>query len=518
MNKIKNIARILIFVVLLGLIFSGLDPLMTHKDSLLMVKPFLDTAQEYDVLFFGDSMVRAGIYPLELYNKYGIASYNLSSRNCRIPMGYWRMMNVLDYMTPKLIAFSIMDLEWPELTYDKGERLHDALDTFPLTLTKAKGILELTDQEGVDRNGVPFSEIRSELFFPLRKYHSRWNSLTQEDFSPVYNKQKGAEPIVHVSDPDIKAALMPVDDCAPEEGYGFVYLRKIIEECQRREIPLLLYVPPHPIRPLAHRTTHTAAKIAAEYGVPMINFTDMDRVIDHYTDCGDPGGHLNTSGAYKLTDYMGQYLTDHYDLPDRREDSNYAHWDEQWDAYLDEKIRAIQEDPDSLRSQIMRLHDESFNVILTVRANFDYDYRETKRAIQNIAREHVFEDDELVSGKLYPLDGLSDAADFNQGYMLIVDRDAGEEYDAIHEFYGLSEQEFETSFGYVFCRMDGEWIDLSITQDDEETYYFESWEEQEADIRFILIDRRTGKPVLAKSFSRTEAELSGQDTFEAQEI
>ena len=96
--------------------------------------------------------------------------------------------------------------------------------------------------------------------------------------------------------------------------------------------------------------------------------------------------------------------------------------------------------------------------------------------------------------------------------MLIIDRDAGEDYDAIHEFYGISEQEFETSFGYVFCRMDGEWIDLSLTQDDTETYYFDTWEDQDQDIRLIIIDRRTGKPALSMAFSR------GEEKAETEEI
>jgi len=214
-----------------------------------MLTPFIEHAQEYDVLFVGDSMVRAGIYPLELYHKYGIASYNISSANCRIPMGYWRLVNALDYAQPELVVFSVMDIEWPQITYDKSERLHQAFDGFPVTFNKVKGILELLDQEGVDRNGVPYSDIRAELLFPLRKYHSRWSSLTDADFHPLYNKQKGALPIVHVCDPDIKAGLVGADECLPEEGYGYIYLRKIIEECQRRGIEIMLYVTPHAIRP-----------------------------------------------------------------------------------------------------------------------------------------------------------------------------------------------------------------------------------------------------------------------------
>ncbi len=506
MKTIQNFLRIAVFLVLLVCLLSGLNRIMMQKDSVIGLEPFLETAQEYDVLFLGDSQVLNDIIPLELYHHHGITSYNLATSNCRLPMTYWKMMNVLDYMTPKVIVLSITDAERPELT-SEGSWLHVAFDGFPISLTKARTILELTDQEGADKNGETFSDIRRNLFFPLRKYHSRWSSLTKEDLRPVYNTQKGAISIVHVSDPDIEANLAAPDACLPEEGYGFIYLRKIIEECQRRRIPLLLFQPPYPIREEIHKGTHTAGNIAAEYGVPMLNFVDMDRVVDYYIDCADPGSHLNPSGSRKLTDFLGQYLADHYPLPDRREDAAYAHWNNEWNTYADEKIRLIAEEADSLRTRLMLLHDDSFNVVLTIRPNFDYQKRNTKIALQNIAREHVYEDDDLVSSRLNPLSGLGDAADFNKGYMLIVDRDAGDEYETVQEFYGIGEQEFETSFGYVFCRMDGEWIDLSITQDDTETYYFDNWDDQDQDMRLILIDRRTGKPALAMAFSRTEEEL-----------
>ena len=504
MKKIKNIIRICVFVVLLACMFSGLNRILEQKDSVIALKPFLDNAQEYDVLFIGDSHVRDGISPMELYHKYGIASYNLGTGNSRVPMSYWRLMNALDYADPKLVVFSVTDADQKDLTKINGEWLHVMLGGFPMTLTKARAIWDLTAQGGVDESGVPYSDIRQELFFPLRKYHSRWSSLGPEDFNPEYNTQKGAKSRVHVSDPRQDAKLADPDACLPEEGYGFMYLRRIIEECQKREIPLLLYQPPYPASPELNMGMHTCEKIAEEYGVPMLNMVDMDSIVDYYVDCADPGSHVNVSGVKKVTDFLGQYIDTHYDLPDRREDSAYAHWDDEWDAYLQEKVRMIAEDADSLRSRLMMLHDEDFHVVLTVRPGFeDYNYF-IKAALQNIGRAHVYDGDEQTSAQMKPLGGLDDAAEFNEGYMLIVDRNAESEYEAVQEFYGIGEQEFETSFGYVFCRMDGEWIDLSLTQDDVETYYFDSWEDQDQDMRLLLIDRQTGKPALVMAFGDVE--------------
>ena len=47
-------------------------------------------------------------------------------------------------------------------------------------------------------------------------------------------------------------------------------------------------------------------------------------------------GHLNPDGASKATAFLGAWLKEHYDLPDRRGDSAYTHWDDnlaQYEAY-----------------------------------------------------------------------------------------------------------------------------------------------------------------------------------------
>lgn len=248
-KTVKKALQSLIFFALVLVLLVGFNHVLQHKESIIKLKPFLDHAQEYDVLFLGDSQVQAGILPMELYHQYGVASYNLASSNCRLPMSYWKLMNALDYMTPKLVVLSVTDSERPELTHDNSVRLHEAFDAFPLTLTKIRAILDLTDQDGVDRSGTSYKDVRTELFFPLQKYHARWKEITAEDFRPAYNKQKGAAPLVHVSDPNPDAGLAGEGECLPEEGFGYIYLRKIIEECQK---------PRHP-----HRTLPTALSDSA---------------------------------------------------------------------------------------------------------------------------------------------------------------------------------------------------------------------------------------------------------------
>mgnify|MGYP003297381132 CR=1 FL=1 len=159
MRIVKNTARILVFAALLAVLLGVLSDILEHKDSTMLLEPFLENAQEYDVLFIGDSQVLNGVFPLELYHKYGIASYNMGTGNSRVPVSYWKMINALDYMTPKLIMLSVTDIDLPEFPCTEGEWLHVAFAGYPMSLNKARAILDLTDRESKDRHGVPYRDI-----------------------------------------------------------------------------------------------------------------------------------------------------------------------------------------------------------------------------------------------------------------------------------------------------------------------------------------------------------------------
>ena len=491
--------RIFLFCLLLSAAICGLTRLLTLKDSAVRVSPFLRTAGEYDVLFFGDSQVTYGVAPLEIYKKYGIPSYNLGSANSTMALTYWTMMNALRFASPKAVVIGVKDIELPGRIPNRLERVHQALDAFPMSSTKLAAILDLasdvTEAEETRRL------LLQEMLFPLAKYHGRGSTLSREDLHPAYNEQKGSVLRVGVTDPDEEHPLVGPEELAEEAGEGYVYLRRMIEECQSRGIKPVLMFAPHRARPDSLRAAHTAGKIAGAYGVPMLNFTDMDSVVDYYTDCYDPASHINPSGVRKVSDYLGRYLSEHCSLPDRRQEAAYVHWQEDVNAYIDYKLTLFDEAED-FRSRLMLMHDEDFSLVLTLPWGFPYSGLHTKDLLQNIAREHVFEGDGQSSREMKPLEVLPVASDDDVCYWLVLDRDSGMRFERCGEW----EEEIETSFGYVFCRMNDWRIDLSLVQDGAETYYFESDEDQARDFRAILIDRRTGKPARLLAFDKETLE------------
>ena len=77
--------------------------------------------------------------------------------------------------------------------------------------------------------------------------------------------------------------------------------------------------------------------IAEEYGVHYIDFVSQDDTVDYAVDCMDAHGHLNASGARKVTDYLGRYITEHYDVEDRRSQAGWLDWDEDMAVYMRNK-------------------------------------------------------------------------------------------------------------------------------------------------------------------------------------
>ena len=118
------------------------------------------------------------------------------------------------------------------------------------------------------------------------------------------------------------------------------YLRGIIEYCCDNNIELLLTNTPWPcITEEIHMYFNRIQEIADEYGVPFLNgclyYDEMG--IDYNVDSSGDSGHLNHSGVTKYTRWLEEYISNHYMIPDRRNNLDYEIYEEGLQA-LDEMI------------------------------------------------------------------------------------------------------------------------------------------------------------------------------------
>ncbi len=372
-KKLLRIGSFIVALSLTGYVFLKVNNLVERKDSVEKYAAFFEEENDFDVLFFGTSHVMNGIYPMELWEDYGIVSYNFGGNGNEIPTSYWLMLNALDYTDPEVVVLDCYFLSSNNKASVDYSYLHQSFDAFPLSQTKIDAINDLLDDpyielEMEENTEADTSEERlaSNMLFNFSLYHSRWEELLEEDFYPDYSLEKGAETRIDV----VKSSFVrsSTEDRLTTDTVAQEYLRMFIEACQERGIEVLLTYLPFPAYGYEQLESNNVYDVAEEYGVEYINFLDLD-LIEYKTDMYDEDSHLNPSGARKVTDYLGQYLIEHYDLTDHREDEDYADWIDDYAAYTEMKNENIQSEED-VYNYLMLLYGDDLDITIEVSNNY----------------------------------------------------------------------------------------------------------------------------------------------------
>lgn len=347
----KTVKAIFSFVtvsllVVVGLIY--LSNLTERKESQNKFNEFYEQEADYDVLFLGSSHTLNAVFPMELWNDYGIVSYNMATHGGRTAGSYWLLKNALEYTTPKLAVIDCYMISLNEKV-SEAAKIHMATDHIPLSKTKVEMVKDLAEDE----------ETYWDYLWEFSTYHNRWNDLKQEDFQFQGCLEKGAESRVGVSIPD-ETILVDASEKIEEETVGLEYLRRIIEECQEQDIEVLLTYLPFPDDSGWQKESNTVWDIAQEYGVNYLDYHTLMAQINFNIDCYDPNSHLNPSGARKITEYLGSYISNVYNIEDHREDEAYSKWHEDYEVYTQMKHDNIRNAED-LKSYLMLLKDKNLS-------------------------------------------------------------------------------------------------------------------------------------------------------------
>lgn len=339
-RQMKRAFWIAAVVLLTAAGIGKLTDLVALKNAYQKNHVFMEQAEDFDVLFLGTSHVINAVFPMELWQEYGITSYNLAGHAHPLPATYWVMVNALDYASPQLVVVDCYGLDREDKA--SGEFGHHSFDSIPLSANKVRAVFDLYEN----------TEERIEYLWNFSIYHNRWDALEAGDFVPEDGVQKGAELRNVVEKPEITARIGEDESCILDTT-GTDYLRRLIEECQSRDISVLLTFMPFPASAEDQLAARYVQQIAEEYGVSYINFLDMD-IVNYDVDCCDAQSHLNASGARKVTEYLGKYIQETYSVADHREEEAYGIWQEDyetWSAYKLHQTTGLE----SLQNYLMML-------------------------------------------------------------------------------------------------------------------------------------------------------------------
>lgn len=384
---VRRLTATVCFCVLLAAVLGATQRLFERKYSYTKYYDFYHQEQDFDVLFLGTSHVLDAVYPMELWRDYGIVSYNMANHSENICTNYWQLRNALRYTKPEVVVIDLYAVDGDAKVNEKY--LHNFLDGVPFSPLKVEIVWDLLEPDK-----------RVEYLFNLSLYHSRWEELGAEDLKPSRGLEKGAELRDEVTI-NVPPSLIPQDEYDPAERLNKQYLQKIIDLCKEQDIEVILMYIPYTMPEGHQRVANWGYAAAEKNGIPYLNFVYEDLAINYATDCADEGHHLNASGARKLTDYLGNYISTNYAVQDHREEPVYSFWHQDYNEYKELKRERL-DGQQNAWSYLMQLNDRDYlTKIYAADSNYIYRDSEMKELVGNIE----------VYGRVERLEPLDDARD-----------------------------------------------------------------------------------------------------------
>lgn len=317
----KNIAKGILVTVLAALILLTLNRILLLKseDGISQLQSFYKQKDNsIDALFLGSSHVYCDISTGVLWDDHGIAGYDLGGAEAPSWTSYYHLKEALKTQRPKVIFYEISIAALRPTLYPPEFWVEDnnygmKWNTNRIDMLKANTL----------------EDTYSKLVFPLAAMHGRYNDLTENDFTDVHNtiNYKGFDPREYVT-PFETPDISNVTDMVPCSEKAEEYLRKIIELTKQEDIPLVLFVSPYVVSADEQAMYNYMFNIGIEEGVRVIDFNKLyDEIgLDFETDMAEEL-HLNYSGNYKFSKYLGNLLVNEYGLPDHRGELDYVSWD-----------------------------------------------------------------------------------------------------------------------------------------------------------------------------------------------
>ena len=292
---------------------TGLEEVHKHKDK-------------YDLCELGTSIVIANISNQELFEKYGITGISVGEPEQPLFLSAATLKDVLKVQEPKVVLLDTRALFYDdELTVQKlsGEEdyiLHNSID--PIRSWKVKW-------EAVLAAGRFFETIDPKAYLACLYYdHANWKRL-EKLFWTGYSLDNCMNGNLNLTGNGGEITAITENEWISQNRID--ELRQIRDICVDHGVPLLLFTG---YREGSEPKRHGLKALADREGIDYLDCNDYMQEIwfDEATDMSDHV-HFNVLGTVKWTDFLGDYLKEHYDLPDHRGETVFGWYEAQSDVF-----------------------------------------------------------------------------------------------------------------------------------------------------------------------------------------
>lgn len=277
-------------------------------------------SETVDVMAFGSSHAHCSVDHGTLWKEYGIAGFTFSAGDQSMDGTAAFVKQALRYRKPKVLLVEMYGVTADHIVNDDttiGRNLL-GMKWSPLYLEYAGQIIRSYPDISFDKAFEVVTKI------PL--IHARYGDVKWSDLQlrqPYLMGYRGSIECDQFDTPTVSEwnrnipLAEEVVDC----------LDDIVLCAEKSDVELVFWIAPYCVSAEEQGRYNALAEYASKHNVPCIDFNRMydELGIDFETDFRDPG-HLNNSGAKKVTSYLAQYVKEHYDLVDHRGDERYAQW------------------------------------------------------------------------------------------------------------------------------------------------------------------------------------------------
>ena len=322
MGKWKMAAKPIVFLLLFISLGFGFTRLLTPYWGTTTIQSetfYALPGDSIDVMTVGSSSLLVSVSPLVMWESRGITSYSRCTSVQAPLITYFNVAEGLEYQTPEVVIIGTMFLfdEYDVDTEENEARLRATLDTRRLSKQKLETMQAIVQKSDYQTFG--------EYLFPLIRHHAQWASINENTFEREHHYTRGYLPVYKLEVLEDQRNMTPVDQPKAVNEDSAYYYRKAIEACLEKGCDVLLLTAPR--ANWTYDQYLAIQQLADEYGVDYLDF-NLDEVwdaagVDVQTDFYN-NTHINTYGAVKTSQYLADYLTEHYQIPDRRTDETVA--------------------------------------------------------------------------------------------------------------------------------------------------------------------------------------------------
>ena len=318
---IKIVAFAAIFLVLFTAVSEGM--VVTDLKSLTNIKGFYkEPENSLDVVMIGPSEMYTGYCAPMAWEEYGYTSYALAVGG--VPGNLYKSMlkETLREQDPKVVVFELNGFIQQDDYYERAGKLHTWIDNIPWSENKIETIQEIIPEEE-----------RYSYYFKIATYHENWKQLSKVGKNIVTKLAiwcndatiaKGFGTITSTFE-----SKDPKDQTVYFTEKSQQIMADLLDTCKEEGVENVLFIRfPHGRGVKNPEVLDEAAAFVESYGYQCLNLNNsyeeigLDLQHDFYN-----VEHLNVYGMEKMTHYLGEYITKHYDVTSEHSKEQCEQWD-----------------------------------------------------------------------------------------------------------------------------------------------------------------------------------------------